>query len=152
MNVIARRSLIFGLPALGLAAAGGTYAYFWKPELPEGTTNLSVEDAYAAMRADQIWLIDIRRPDEWERTGVAEGALLIDMRRDDFVDALAAATAPDPDRPVAIVCARGVRSRRLTAALAEAGITNLIDLPEGMLGSQAGPGWIAAGLPVVTPS
>lgn len=148
-----RRALLIGLPATALVlAAGGTYAYWWKPELPEGTRNLSVTEAYAALQADQIWLIDIRRPDEWAATGIAEGALAIDMRRDDFVAALQAATAADPDRPVAIVCARGVRSRRLTAALTEAGITNLIDLPEGMLGSQDGPGWIEAGLPVVEPS
>ena len=148
-----RRALLIGLPAAGLAlAAGGTYAYWWKPELPDGTRNFTVAEAYAAVQADEIWLIDIRRPDEWAATGVAEGALTIDMRREDFVAALQEATAQDPDRPVAIVCARGVRSRRLTAALTEAGITNLIDLPEGMLGSQAGPGWIGAGLPVVEPS
>ncbi len=148
-----RRALLIGLPAVGLTlAAGGTYAYWWKPDLPEGTRNFSVTEAHEAVQADAIWLIDIRRPDEWEATGVAEGAITIDMRREDFVEALRAATAPDPNRPVAIVCARGVRSRRLTAALTEAGITNLIDLPEGMLGSQAGPGWIEAGLPVVEPS
>lgn len=148
-----RRALLIGIPATGVVlAAGGTYAYWWKPELPEGTTNLSVTEAYEAVQNDQIWLIDIRRPDEWEATGIAEGAIPIDMRREDFVDALQQATAADPDRPVAIVCARGVRSRRLTASLTEAGITNLIDLPEGMLGSQAGPGWIGAGLPVVEPA
>ena len=148
-----RRALLIGVPAVGLAlAGGGTYAYWWKPELPEGTRNISVTEAYAAVQADEIWLIDIRRPDEWSATGIAEGAIPIDMRREDFVDALQSATEADPDRPVAIVCARGVRSRRLTAQLAEAGITNLIDLPEGMLGSQAGPGWLGAGLPVVEPS
>jgi len=148
-----RRALLIGLPATALVlAAGGTYAYWWKPELPEGTRNISVQEAHQAVQADEIWLIDIRRPDEWAATGVAEGALTIDMRRDDFVAALQSATQADPNRPVAIVCARGVRSRRLTAQLAEAGITNLVDLPEGMLGSQAGPGWIAAGLPVVEPS
>lgn len=148
-----RRALFVGLPAAALTlAAGGTYAYWWKPDLPEGTRNLSVTEAYAAVQADEIWLIDIRRPDEWAATGIAEGAIALDMRREDFVAALQEATAADPDRPVAIVCARGVRSRRLTADLAEAGITNLIDLPEGMLGSQAGPGWLGAGLPVVEPS
>lgn len=148
-----RRTLLIGLPLAGLAlAGGGTYAYWWKPELPEGTRNLTVTEAYEAVQADQIWLIDIRRPDEWADTGIAEGAIALDMRREDFVEALQLATAEDPDRPVAIVCARGVRSRRLTAALTEAGLTNLIDLPEGMLGSQAGPGWLGAGLPVVEPS
>ena len=45
------------------------------------------------------------------------------------------------------MCARGVRSRRLTARLTEAGFTNIIDVPEGMLGSSAGPGWLKNDLP-----
>lgn len=35
-------------------------------------------------------------------------------------------------------------------SLRQAGYENYIDVSEGMLGSQVGPGWIDAGLPVVT--
>ena len=34
--------------------------------------------------------------------------------------------------------------------LSEAGFTQIIDVPEGMLGSAAGPGWLALDLPVRT--
>ena len=92
----------------------------------------------------------IRRPDEWRATGVPEGAQPVDMRRDDVITAILAAAGGDPARPIALICARGVRSARLATTLHAAGFTHVIDVNEGMLGSAAGPGWIRAGLPVVT--
>lgn len=96
-------------------------------------------------------MIDIRRPDEWARTGVAEGAYPLDMRRDDFIEALAMLVDEQRDQPIALICARGVRSDRMSARLRQAGFDRIIDVPEGMLGSAAGPGWIARDLPVVRP-
>lgn len=109
---------------------------------------LSVQDAHAAALRGDITLIDIRRPDEWARTGVGEGAIPIDMRARDFVQQLLTHVA-GRDAPIALICARGVRSRGLSRTLTKASFTNIIDVPEGMLGSGAGPGWLAAGLPVV---
>ncbi|MEM9755860.1 MAG: rhodanese-like domain-containing protein [Pseudomonadota bacterium] len=147
-----RRTLLIGVPAAALSvAAGGTFAYWHRGSLPDEVGELTVQEAQARLAADEIWLVDIRRPDEWQATGVASGALLLDMRREDFIDALAQATSADPGRPMAFICARGVRSRRLIRTLDDAGIGPIIDVPEGMLGSPAGPGWIAAGLPVVQP-
>lgn len=97
----------------------------------------------------EITLIDIRRPDEWQRTGVGAGAVPLDMRRRDFTAALLEVTEGRTDVPIALICARGVRSARLSAAMTDAGFTNIIDVPEGMLGSGAGPGWIKSGLPLV---
>ena len=80
---------------------------------------LTPPEALTALQDDTIWLVDIRRPEEWAATGVAPGALTLDMRRADFTEALVRATASDPDRPVALICARGMRSRRLTIRLTE---------------------------------
>ncbi|NJM82953.1 MAG: hypothetical protein HC844_11045 [Tabrizicola sp.] len=44
---------------------------------------------------------------------------------------------------------RPVRSRKLAAALKDAGYTGIVDVGEGMLGSGSGAGWIARGLPVL---
>ncbi len=96
-----------------------------------------------------ITLIDIRRPDEWDRTGSGEGANRLDMRRDDFVVALNEIVKGDKNAPIALICARGVRSSRMSNLLTNAGFTNIIDVPEGMLGSTVGPGWLERGLPVV---
>ena len=111
---------------------------------------LSTPDAHKAALAGEIVLVDIRRPDEWERTGLGEGAVPIDMRRDDFTDVLLTHTGGRTDAPVALICARGVRSRRMTQVLNAAGFNMIIDVPEGMLGSGAGPGWLKRGLPTVT--
>ncbi|WP_170426550.1 rhodanese-like domain-containing protein [Ruegeria arenilitoris] len=109
---------------------------------------LSVQDAHQQAVSGDIVLVDIRTPREWRATGVGEGAYPLDMRRDDFEQALTELTNGNRGVPVALICARGVRSARLSNRLTEAGFTKIIDVPEGMLGSAAGPGWVRAGLPV----
>lgn len=142
-----RVALAAGVAAL---AGGAVFAARWFNIGAEVTGQaLSVAEAYAQARKGDIWLIDIRRPDEWARTGIGEGAVPLDMRREDFTERLTQITAAAPDRPIALICARGVRSRHMAARLAQAGFDNVLDVPEGMLGSGAGPGWLRAGLPVV---
>lgn len=119
------------------------------PDYPGG--RLSVAQAHAQARAGDVILVDIRRPDEWRRTGVPQDAIPIDMRRGDFITELAALTGPDRSHPVALICARGVRSARLALRLSAAGFSQVLDVPEGMLGSAAGPGWLKSGLPTVDP-
>jgi rhodanese-related sulfurtransferase len=144
---IGRRAAALGiLGGLGLGAAyAGHYAYWWTPPTRRA---LDVASAHARAASGEVLLVDIRRPEEWQATGIGAPALALDMRRPDFTRALAEAAGGDPDRPIALICARGVRSARLAASLAEAGFTQIIDVPEGMMGSGAGPGWIAAGLPL----
>ncbi|WP_170782739.1 rhodanese-like domain-containing protein [Ruegeria lacuscaerulensis] len=112
--------------------------------------HLSVQAAHEQAVSGDVLLLDIRTPREWDATGVGEGAYPLDMRRDDFVQALDQLTDGDRSAPIALICARGVRSARLSNRLSEAGFTNIIDVPEGMLGSAAGPGWVRSGLPVGT--
>lgn len=143
-RAIARRGFLVGALALGGLAAvrwfnlGGII----------GGGSLSVQDAHAAALSGTVTLIDIRRPDEWSRTGVGQGAIPIDMREPKFTQKLLGHVT-DVDAPIALICARGVRSRGLAKRLTAAGFTNIIDVPEGMQGSGAGPGWLAAGLPVI---
>ncbi len=143
MSRLSRRGVIVGTAA---ALGGGIAALSLRPTPVEG---LSPPEAHARAAAGMLWLIDIRRPDEWRATGIGEGALPIDGRRIDFEDVLQAVVAGAPPRPVALICARGVRSARASARMAGAGLARVLDVPEGMLGSWAGPGWIARGLPVV---
>lgn len=115
----------------------------------DGARSLSVADAHAQAAAGDILLIDIRQPREWRATGVGIGAHPLDMRQADFADRLARIAGPGgKNRPIALICARGGRSARLARRLTKAGWTRIIDVPEGMLGSAAGPGWRGAGLPV----
>ncbi|WP_306113618.1 MULTISPECIES: rhodanese-like domain-containing protein [unclassified Roseovarius] len=145
-GVINRRVL---LGALVIGASGGAY-FLTRPDSARATdVTLSAPEARQLVDEGKLILVDIRRPDEWARTGIAPGAHAIDMRRADFVQAVKQAASDTPDLPIAFICAAGVRSRRVTHALADAGLTNIVDIPEGMLGSSAGPGWVARGLPVV---
>lgn len=142
--VLSRRTfLVLGGTAI---AVGG--AYWWAAWHPvyEGDS-LSVTEAHSRAANRTITLIDIRRPDEWSRTGIGDGAHPIDMRRDDFNVALADIIGDDRTVPIALICARGVRSARMSKRLSEAGYSNIIDVPEGMEGSKAGPGWVASNLP-----
>lgn len=111
---------------------------------------MSADEAHKQAVSGDILLVDIRTPREWRATGVGHGARPLDMRREDFVQALTQLTDGNQSAPIALICARGVRSARLSNQLTEAGFTNIIDVPEGMLGSAAGPGWVRAGLPVET--
>ena len=148
LRLTRRGMLILGGAAI---ATGGAVAAQWYNVLAENTdATLSPLQAHQAAVAGEVLLIDIRRPEEWAQTGVGEGAIPLDMRRRDFEDALTEAADGDTARPIALICARGVRSRRMTQRLRAAGFTQIIDVPEGMLGSGAGPGWLKRGLPVVT--
>ncbi len=134
--IISRRVFLSGAGAALFAATPGVAdAVMTPPELLE------------AVRRGDVLLVDVRRPDEWRATGIAEGAVPIDLRRSDFIEAVVAARTSDT-MPVVVICARGVRSRRMTRRLTRAGVVPIIDVPEGMMGSSAGPGWIRRGLPV----
>ena len=143
-----RTFLLGGIAATGLA--GGAVVAARARDRFDGAT-IAPADALARARAGDLLLVDVRRPDEWAATGVPEGGHPLDMRRDDFEAALLALAAGDRDRAVALICARGVRSDRVAARLAAVGFTRVLDVSEGMLGSRAGPGWVARGLPTVRP-
>jgi rhodanese-related sulfurtransferase len=110
---------------------------------------IAADVVQARLRDRSLILVDIRRPDEWGLTGVAAGAVPLDMRDEGFVAALEKLVAGDRAKTIALICARGGRSRKLAARLTEAGFSSVLDVSEGMLGSAAGPGWIARGLPTL---
>jgi rhodanese-related sulfurtransferase len=141
-----RRQLLV-LTAAAIGAAGMGYSLL-RPAY--AGPSLDPAAAFQQAQAGTILLIDIRRPDEWQATGSGKGAQRLDMRRADFIDALTALSGGDRTRPIALICARGVRSARMARLLTDNGFSRIIDVPEGMLGSSSGPGWIARGLPLVT--
>ncbi len=147
-----RRLFLLGggllIAGAGVYAAGGRNLFYSAITEAVAGEQLDAPTAHDYANAGRITLVDIRRPDEWAKTGSGEGAVRLDMRRDDFIDELKKITGGETSKPVALICARGVRSARMTNLLTKAGFTNIIDVPEGMLGSAAGPGWIKRGLPL----
>lgn len=113
---------------------------------------LTASEAFAQAQAGTLTLIDIRRPDEWRQTGVAKDALRINMAHPQgatgFVKQVAAEVGGDRNAPIGLICRTGNRTTHMQQALREAGFTQVYNVKEGMVGSAAGPGWIARGLPV----
>ncbi|MEO0379777.1 MAG: rhodanese-like domain-containing protein, partial [Pseudomonadota bacterium] len=72
---ISRRA--FGIGAGAFVVGGAVFASRWFNVTADAGAqgNLRVEDAHAAALSGAVLLIDIRRPDEWQRTGVGEGAI-----------------------------------------------------------------------------
>ena len=118
----------------------------------ESGPTLSAPEAFEKAKAGELTLIDIRRPDEWRQTGVAEGAVRVNMVHPQgvqgFVRQISAEVSGQRDAPIGLICRTGNRTTHMQKALQEAGFTNVYHIPEGMVGSGAGPGWIARGLPV----
>ena len=111
-------------------------------------TQMTPDQAYAKALAGEIVLIDIRTPDEWAETGISDVALQNNLYAPDFVQKLLAIRDQNPATPLALICRSGSRSGNATGQLYQAGLTNVIDVVEGMGGSGVGPGYIARGLPL----
>ncbi len=152
MTRISRRSALATLAAVAIALGASQLLVPGAVRAADNgrsSGNLDAPGAHRKAAAGEIVLIDIRRPEEWGATGSGEGAVRLDMRRSDFLEQVLQLVDGDPSRPVAVICARGNRSAWLSSKMAEVGFTSVIDVSEGMMGSDAGPGWLARGLPVV---
>lgn len=97
-------------------------------------------DERLADSADELLLVDIRNPNEWQYDGRIEGARWIPMYE---LPSRAARELPG-DVDIVLYCAHGVRSRVMVQYLNRVGFDKVCDLEGGL---QA---WQRAGLPVVT--
>ncbi|MFK7869213.1 MAG: rhodanese-like domain-containing protein [Roseobacter sp.] len=113
------------------------------------TRTITAPDALAASDRGDIIILDIRSPSEWAETGVAKGALPVTMHSPEFGANLSAIINQSQGKPIALICATGGRSSYVASVLGENGLTNVIDVSEGMFGNDTAKGWIARGLPIV---
>lgn len=109
---------------------------------------MTPDEAYAQALAGKIVLIDIRTPEEWAETGLPDVAMKDNLYAPDFVQKLLAIRDQNPATPLALICRTGNRSGGASTQLYQAGLTNVIDVVEGVAGSGEGPGWLARGLPM----
>lgn len=135
-----KRQFLFGLASATIIAPAEVLA------LSPSVWN--VRQAYEALKADEIRLIDVRSRGEWQETGVAKFAWPVSLHEPRFSKRLIVAKELAVDRPIALICASGGRSGRVLRGLKQAGFKNFLDVSEGMMGSNTGPGWIASGLPI----
>lgn len=120
--------------------------------LPAAAQQMSATEARDAVQAGQLTLIDIRTPREWQQTGVAPGAVRINMLHPQgatgFLNEVLAKVGGDRTAPIALICRTGNRTTQVQKFLQGQGFTRVYNVREGMAGSSAGPGWIARKLPV----
>ena len=136
-----------GLAVVGVAAVALPKA-FAQSSTGQDVQKMDADKAYEAARAGEIILVDIRTPEEWQQTGIGEGAIALDMRAPDFVQKLVALRQKYEDKPIALICRTGNRSGYVFEQLNAQGFPGLADVAEGMAGGPNGPGWIKRGLPV----
>ncbi len=110
---------------------------------------MDAQTAYQAAQSGDLIILDIRTPAEWRQTGLGAGVVGLDMTSKDFLRTLVAIRQANPARPIALICATGVRSGHVSRFLDENSFGNMVDISEGMMGSDAGTGWLKKGLPTV---
>lgn len=131
------------LPILALAATLSTAAAQDTP------LNITPPAAAKLVADKQAILVDIRTPEEWKETGVAEGAHRLDMTDPFFAAKLSRLVDGDRTKPIALICRTANRTRTVQAALMQqGGYTRVINVEGGMIGNSADKGWIAHRLPV----
>ncbi len=119
-----------------------------------GDGTLAADSAWALVSHNGLLVIDVRTTGEWRTTGLPEMAVGISLAGEgtvSFVAAVLDAVDGDRSKPVATICASGVRSARAADILRRHGFVEVHDIAEGMMGSRYGPGWIERGLPIRAP-
>jgi rhodanese-related sulfurtransferase len=124
------------------------------PAMAQTTTpvypvNMTAPTVAKLVQDKKLLLIDIRTPEEWQETGVAENAHKIDMTDQMFMAKLSKLTGGDRTRPIALICRTANRTRTVQQALLQGGYAAVINVEGGMLGNIADQGWIKHGLPIV---
>jgi rhodanese-related sulfurtransferase len=111
---------------------------------------MSAPDAFSALNTGDMVLIDIRSPEEWDQTGVAQGAVALTMHSPDFPKKISSLLNAQKDKTIGLICATGGRTEYVVSFLAKNGFPDVVDVSEGMMGNKRGSGWIARGMPLIT--
>jgi rhodanese-related sulfurtransferase len=141
---------------MGVIRIGLTIALLMVIAMPiQAQTNLpsiSASEARELQQTGELVLIDIRQPEEWLESGMAEGAIGVSMMHPEggqgFLRDVLAAVNGNTDASIALICRTGNRTSQVLPALQRWGFTQARHIPEGMAGSSFGPGWIPSGLPI----
>lgn len=151
--VIAKRIFLFTMMKKTIFVA------FWALFLAASATaawaadqRIRADEAYQQVVNGKLTLIDIRSPQEWEKSEIPKGSLAISMHnpagKKAFKDAVLAAVGGDKERPIALICAVGGRSNWAQRYLESEGFKTVMDVSEGMFGRGKNmPGWLKRGLP-----
>lgn len=112
----------------------------------QAPNTLSPREALDAARAGTLLLIDIRTPEEWRDTGLAQGAVALDAEASAFEVRVAGLRLDHAGKRIALIDRSGALSASIRAKLAGRGFRDIVVVRGGMLGPG---GWLAEKLPVV---
>lgn len=104
------------------------------------TTTISVIELRNKLENDEVVLVDVREPSEWEEDGVIEGA-----KRIFFVDLQEKIGSLPKDKPLAVTCSVGKRSSIAVSMLERAGFKGVTNVLGGMTA------WTNLGYPTTKP-
>ena len=112
---------------------------------------IAADEALRRSQAGELLIVDVRSPREWRQTGLPKGAAAVTIHDpngpEGFLAAMLSAAGGDKAKPIALICASGVRSNRAHRFLEAKGFSAVLDVSEGMLGRRDKPGWLKRGLP-----
>jgi rhodanese-related sulfurtransferase len=114
--------------------------------LAQVPTILAPREALDAARAGTLLLIDIRTPAEWRDTGLAQGAIALDVETPAFEVRLAGLRLNHRGKRIALIDRSGALAASTRDKLAGRGFRDILAVRGGMLGPG---GWLAEKLPVV---
>ena len=124
------RRIFIALGTATATVAALAIGFLGRGEAADNLTLAALSGADLA-RDDSVLLVDIREPEEWQDTGVIDGALLVTYAdRDSFL----AAVRPQlqEGQSLALICRSGNRTSRATRQIAAVVDIPVIDVAGGM--------------------
>lgn len=102
----------------------------WNVFQDQNYTRLDLTDFNRSIMADNIQLIDVRTPEEFEAGHIPKAININVLNPEDFQSQV---ECLDPEKPVYLYCKLGGRSKRAAKELEQIGFTQLYDLRGGYL-------------------
>jgi rhodanese-related sulfurtransferase len=120
-----------------------------KKDIPSGFTNVTVEEAREMIEKDDVFILDVRTPAEFNSSHI-EGATLIpvtnsggsNLSSDQLLEARI--NEVPKDKKILVYCRTGHRSTTASNILLAAGYSDIYNMQGGITA------WTAAGYPVVS--
>ncbi len=143
-------SLLLPLAACNAKSSSATPVTTKSAEpIPQTGGYSNIDNAFLKdLIANGVTVVDIRRPEEWQQTGIVKGSKTITFFdhtgriNPNFLSEFTAIAKPD--QPVALICRTGSRTQAASQAVAQQlGYKNVMNVTHGITG------WIAERRPVV---
>nr|WP_276313821.1 rhodanese-like domain-containing protein [Exiguobacterium algae] len=115
---------------LGVLVVSAIFVIVFTSENNE-ITKINVETLQNKLENEEITLLDVREPDEYEG-GHIEGAVNAPLSSLDATD-----LPYEKDEPIYVICRSGNRSAQAASLLKDAGYTEIYDVSGGMIAWEA---------------